>query len=312
MERVLMEPQRDANPFFHLMEAVWMLAGRRDGTWLDAYVRDFSQRYGESDGTMHGAYGHRWRRHFDVEGGGAPGLPDQLLTVGRMLFDDPTTRRAVLTMWDPVADLNTGKTDIPCNLTVAFRARRRDEDGADGPWYLDTTVFCRSNDCIWGMTGANAVHMSVLAEVVAGLAGMRLGVYRQVSNNLHVYTDGPSASVKRVWPPERLNAPSPYIARVSAQPIIRPVVSSDVRDRSRVSEAMGLTVAECELFCESRDHGSFVGYITPWLRNVVVPMERAHRAWREGHRAVALTEIENVTASDWRTAAQEWMQRRMK
>jgi hypothetical protein len=27
-ERVLMDPLRDANPFFHLMESLWMLAGR--------------------------------------------------------------------------------------------------------------------------------------------------------------------------------------------------------------------------------------------------------------------------------------------
>jgi len=29
-DRVIFWPQRDANPFFHLYESLWMLAGRRD------------------------------------------------------------------------------------------------------------------------------------------------------------------------------------------------------------------------------------------------------------------------------------------
>ncbi|KKK55035.1 hypothetical protein LCGC14_3078620, partial [marine sediment metagenome] len=38
MERVLFSPIRDANPFFHLIEALWMLAGRRDVATLAHYV----------------------------------------------------------------------------------------------------------------------------------------------------------------------------------------------------------------------------------------------------------------------------------
>ncbi len=32
-ERVLFWPERDANPFFHFMESLWMLAGRNDVAW---------------------------------------------------------------------------------------------------------------------------------------------------------------------------------------------------------------------------------------------------------------------------------------
>src|ERR1700733_5124864 len=57
MNRVSFNERRNANPFFHLMEALWMLAGRNDATWLDQFVGDFSKRYAEPDGKMHGAYG---------------------------------------------------------------------------------------------------------------------------------------------------------------------------------------------------------------------------------------------------------------
>lgn len=33
-ERVLFDPKRDCNPFFHFMESLWILAGRNDVAWL--------------------------------------------------------------------------------------------------------------------------------------------------------------------------------------------------------------------------------------------------------------------------------------
>ena len=49
-ERVLFDPVRDANPIFHLHEALWMLAGESDARWLDRFVKDFSERFAEPDG----------------------------------------------------------------------------------------------------------------------------------------------------------------------------------------------------------------------------------------------------------------------
>ena len=42
-ERVLFAPWRDANPFFHLVEAVWMLAGRNDLKQLTPYVKRMAE-----------------------------------------------------------------------------------------------------------------------------------------------------------------------------------------------------------------------------------------------------------------------------
>ena len=42
-ERVLFNPVRDANPFFHLMESLWMLAGRNDVEWIENYNSTFGQ-----------------------------------------------------------------------------------------------------------------------------------------------------------------------------------------------------------------------------------------------------------------------------
>src|SRR6185369_13562421 len=59
-QRVLFSPMRDANPFFHLMEALWMLAGRDDLAW-PLYFNSKFGAYSDNGVTVHGAYGHRWR-----------------------------------------------------------------------------------------------------------------------------------------------------------------------------------------------------------------------------------------------------------
>src|SRR6516162_3973255 len=46
-QHVLLNPVRDANPFFHLMEAMWMLAGRQDARFLEYYIKDFSKMFGK-------------------------------------------------------------------------------------------------------------------------------------------------------------------------------------------------------------------------------------------------------------------------
>lgn len=169
-ERVLFSKGRNANPFFHVMEALWMLAGRNDAAWpkfFNSQMAAYENEIGEFDG----AYGYRWRRHFGM---------DQIAEVIGMLKTDPTTRRAILAMHDPQADLAANTKDQPCNTHIYFRII---ED------QLHMTVCCRSNDAIWGAYGANVVHMSMLMELVASMVGVGMGQYVQFSNNFHYYPD---------------------------------------------------------------------------------------------------------------------------
>src|SRR5690349_12870351 len=69
-QRVLFDPLRDANPFFHFMEALWILAGRNDVAFLDRFNSQM-KRYSDDGKVFHGAYGHRMRKHnvdFGVSG----------------------------------------------------------------------------------------------------------------------------------------------------------------------------------------------------------------------------------------------------
>ena len=179
-QRVLTDPVRQANPYFHLMEVVWMFGGENKPDWIQLFNKRFKEYADANNQTqqklIHGAYGHRWMRHFNIE---------QIGTVANMLRNDPNTRRAVIAMWDASQDLGTIHNDLPCNTHIYFRV-------VDGK--LNMTVCNRSNDVVWGMTGANAVHMTCLQELVALEAGLPIGDYIVFTNNAHFYTDLPNAN----------------------------------------------------------------------------------------------------------------------
>lgn len=275
-ERVLLSPHRNANPFFHLMEAMWMLSGRDDATFLDTYVGDFSKRFGEPPaGRQHGAYGFRWRRWFGDE---SP--IDQLEVVSSLLRDDPTTRRAVLTMWDPAADLvpDGPKLDIPCNTQAFFRVR----EGV-----LHMMVTCRSNDIIWGAYGANAVHFSLLLEYVAAMAGYEVGTYTQLSFNFHAYT-----SILDKMDLTTLAADS-----AREYPGSSPVAL--VEDPRTFHRDLDDVLAGDDRMMRNR-----------FLSNTVNPMMVAHRLFKQRNHVAALVLMAEVQSPDWRVAGTEWIQRR--
>lgn len=173
--RVIWLKSRNANPFFHIFEFVWMLAGRKDVKTISAFNGNMKS-YSDDGISFNAPYGYRLKHHFGH---------DQLNEVIEILKKDPDSRQAVALLWDN-ADLTKNTKDKACNLELVFKVR-------DGK--LDMTVFNRSNDLIWGALGANLVHMSFFHEYVATKIGIPMGAYEQVSNCLHVYTDGVAGNI---------------------------------------------------------------------------------------------------------------------
>jgi thymidylate synthase len=262
--RVLFNTERDANPFFHLMESIWMMAGRNDLVFLHQFNKGMSQ-FAEDNGTFHGAYGHRWREHFDF---------DQLLHLARTIPDDPTSRQHVLTMWD-AHDLHWVTKDKPCNMQIVFRV-------VGGR--LDMTVFNRSNDLVWGALGANIVHMTMLHEFMSLSTNIAMGVYRVITNNLHVY--------EQHWP---LLAHKVKADIYFSMPCV-PLHGNKINPRR--------WLGDCETFC---DGGTDFEY--PWFERVAAPMRDAYLAKEPQSR---MAHAEDVDCPAWRAAAILWLQRRVK
>lgn len=271
-QRMLLDEKRDANPFFHIFEAIWMLAGRNDLAFLEQFNSNIHQ-YAEEEGYFHGAYGFRWRFHYGH---------DQLEWVIEHLREEPTSRRAVLQMYDPEfdqCDPSDMPKDIPCNTTIYFSISQGE---------LNMTVCCRSNDVVWGCYGANAVHMSILQEFVAGAVGVEVGKYVQFSNDFHIY--------ERHFPlMERRQEGRDY-----TQYMI------DHHQSLTDSRHWKGDLRQFEDWCE-HPYGAFDA---PYIANVLAPMLRSWEMYKQKNLEKAKEETEGIVDVAVRIACLEWLGRR--
>lgn len=272
-QRVLLNETRDANPFFHFFESIWMLAGCQDGKWLNQFVHDFTERFADHGTILHGAYGWRWRHIWDF---------DQLLLCTTELRKNPSSRRAVIQMWDAPEDLCTESKDLPCNTTIFLRVK-------DG--HLDMMVNCRSNDIIWGAYGANAVHMSMLQEWMAASIGVQIGKMYQNSFNYHAYVDILYKCLDGV---KDLTWCSPY--------------ESNIHQLVDNAETF---LHECEQFVQTGKAGVITVVKNSIWGDVAVPMMMAHELHREKKYDKALKMTDSIMSDDWKLACSQWIQRRI-
>ena len=286
-ERVIFWPERDANPFFHLFESLWMLGGRNDVDYVAKFVPRMRE-YSDNGQTFHGAYGFRWRKFFGR---------DQLRIIIEALKRNPEDRRQVLSMWSGVEDLPARKSkDIPCNLQAVFQITHEGK--------LDMMVTNRSNDMVWGAYGANAVHFSILQEFMAKCIGVPVGVYRQVSANFHVYDSvleqvESLADTVESWPLRKANASNPYIdGDVTPYPLM-----TTIRTNWEI---------DLEMFLSQNLRQP---YADPFFDRVAQPMLDAWEAFKDTrdsdrHRT-ALAVLDAVEAEDWKLACMQWVNRRL-
>lgn len=305
LERVLFSKERDANPFFHLVEALWMLAGRDDLATLTKYVARMSGFSDDGGVTQPGAYGKRWRRHFMIDqddGHATLSYPfnyrDQLLWAIRRLVADPNDRRVVIQMYDADMDQDAadeGGKDVPCNLACAPWV---DTDGR-----LSMTVFCRSNDAIWGAHGANAVHFAFLQEYLAAGVGVPVGRLYQVSNNYHAYEATLEPLVSAVQGNLLLLIDDRYDTWLAPVPLVE-LAADTARALRELDEDLTIFF----------DEPAAPGLRTAFLRQVACPMVLAHQAYRRKQDpmrfAIALEVMDQCRAGDWRVAGREWLMRR--
>lgn len=295
-ERVLFSPRRNANPFFHLMEALWMMGGRNDLAWPVRFNKGFAG-YSDDGETCWGAYGWRWRSFFGY---------DQLTDIVKELKTNPTSRRCVLSMWNAmpstvsglrvVDDLRVaarGGKDVPCNTHIYFD--RRGENGA-----LNMTVCNRSNDIIWGAYGANAVHMSVLLEFMAAAIGCPVGAYRQMSNNFHMYLE---------LYPHIVTRDSTHLLALDAD-----ISDWYVHTPSLMSTLplvrSGDTAAWMESLCDFMDDPmGDMTYLDDFFDKVAAPMYIAWHCWKAGEVGAAKCSAGRIDAPDWRLACVQWLER---
>lgn len=272
-ERFLFDPHRKANPIFHIMETVWMLAGSNDVSKLVPYNSRYTE-YAEVGGEVHGAYGHRWINHFNT---------DQIMQVVALLKPYPTTRRAVIGMWDPATDLNKNRRDLPCNTHIYFRS----DDGVS----LDMTICNRSNDLVWGMLGANVVHMTYLQELIATLSGMKIGKYRVFTNNLHFYENlYPNGAA--ILGNSR-GGHDLYGEHIQPYPLLQD------------DETWHMLYDDCRALMNTEWDTMY----TQWANDVALPVKQFWKEYKKTKKDIPHVYIDAIKATDIREAVKIWITR---
>lgn len=285
LERVVFWRERDGNPFFHLIEAIWMLAGRRDVKFIEKLLPRMKE-FSDDGKLFNAAYGYRWRKHFGL---------DQVTTVIEGLKRDKDCRRQVIGIWDTRRErkiLNTSK-DIPCNISATFQISANNE--------LDMVVQNRSNDLWLGATGANCVHFSILQEYIAYGIGVAVGKYWQVSSNMHGYLTY-LEKLKDI----SVHHSDPYRTFETDPYKTGEVFTTDIFD-------VDLKIWEEDLAMWMKDPLR-IGIRSQFFTRTATPMIIAHRAYKKGkiEQAIEIINSQMTVTSDWAVAAKEWLQRRRK
>jgi len=175
-----------------LHELLWYLSG-------DDHIRNLRQKtkvwdaWADAEGNLETAYGYFWRR-FPSAKKGKDGTwtvreVDQIRYVIDKLKTEPTSRRLVVTAWEP-GNAIASKLP-PCHYTFAFNVQRG---------RLNCHLNQRSGDVALGIP-FNLAAYSALTMMIAQEVGLEPGVFSHFIIDCHVYTaskDGGNAEYDHV------------------------------------------------------------------------------------------------------------------
>jgi thymidylate synthase len=295
-ERVLFWHERDANPYFHFMEALGFIGNVQDVEFYAQYAKQI-RAYSDDGKTLAGNYGTRWRAYFDR---------DMLSWAIGRLRADPNDRRVVISMWDGFEDpvrADMGGLDVPCNTNIFLRIVNN---------RLDMMVNCRSNDILFGAYGANAVHMSVVQEYLASSIGVRQGRYYQNSFNWHAYRNfwdvvmnersalSQETSLRRAIASSEEETWNPYASGELGERLTHPLMANT--DHAAWDASLAIFLAG------GIDYGD--GLTDPFFTEVAVPLRESHAAYRQKQYTAARELALSCAAPDWRKGCLDWLERR--
>lgn len=174
-----------------LRELLWFISGSTDATvlqkqgvhiWDGNTTREFLDARGLNHlpvGDIGEGYGFNWRHfgaeyldcHADYTGCGK----DQLSEVIRLIREEPTSRRILLSAWNP---LTLNKAALPpCHVLCQFYVRNG---------RLDCQMYQRSGDMALGVP-FNIASYSILTYMIAAVTNLKPGRFIHVIGDAHIY-----------------------------------------------------------------------------------------------------------------------------
>lgn len=179
-----------------LHEVLWYLSGEDHIRNLRKHTKIWDA-WADEDGNLDTAYGRYWRRFPSAQVNPATGIyevveVDQIGNVLHLLRNDPTSRRMVVTAWEP-GNAFTSKLP-PCHYTFAFNVQ-----GST----LNCHLTQRSGDIALGIP-FNLAAYALLTQILAQETGFDPGHFSHTIIDAHIYVnhiDGLKEQLKRTPKP---------------------------------------------------------------------------------------------------------------
>jgi thymidylate synthase len=162
-----------------LHELLWYLSG-------DDHIRNLRQHtkiwnaWADESGKLETAYGRYWRRfphpEQDAAGNWRVREVDQIQYIIDTLKIEPTSRRLVVTAWEP-GNATTSKLP-PCHYSFVFNVQDN---------RLNCHLTQRSGDIALGIP-FNLACYATLTQMIAQEVGLRVGYFSHTIVDAHIYT----------------------------------------------------------------------------------------------------------------------------
>ena len=164
-----------------LYEVLWYLSG-------DDHIRNLRQHtkiwdaWADGNGNLDTAYGRYWRKFPSAQINTETGLyevveVDQIGNIIKLLKTDPTSRRMVVTAWEPGNAM--GSKLPPCHYTFAFNVQGNK---------LCCHLTQRSGDIALGIP-FNLAAYALLTQILAQETGFTPGYFSHTIVDAHVYVN---------------------------------------------------------------------------------------------------------------------------
>lgn len=198
-------------------ELLWFLKGTQHEPgaikWLHEHNNHIWDEWVKPDGSFGPVYGVQWRKWQGVSLGGDP-LPefDQIKWLIEELGKNPTSRRLIVTAWQP-SEIPAMALP-PCHILFQLNTRRRSEGGL----FVDLQLYQRSCDSFLGVP-FNVASYALLLHLICHCAKGQVffpGELVWTGGDVHLYTN-------------HLNQVEEYLKR-NPYPLPSLIIDPSVRD----------------------------------------------------------------------------------
>jgi thymidylate synthase len=147
-------------------ELLWFLSGDTNIRYLQENGVSIWNEWADSAGDLGPVYGKQWRDFGGV---------DQIVTLERMIRQNPDSRRLIVSAWNPADVPNMALP--PCHTLWQVRV-------LGGKLHLQ--LYQRSADMFLGVP-FNIASYALLAQMLAHVAGLEVGEFVHTMGDAHIY-----------------------------------------------------------------------------------------------------------------------------